>query len=244
MNSKNLEPKQANVKSARKRSHSADWDRFLGRVTPGKTRVEYGLNHAIFRQGEPADAVFYVQSGKVKLAATSEHGKEAIVAVLNSGEFFGEGCLAGQPLRITTATTMMDSALQRIEKSLMVRMLHDQLDVSKFFVEYLLSRNTRFEADLVDQLFNSSEKRLARILLLLAHFGKDSNSEQVFPKISQATLAEMVGTTRSRVSHFMNRFRKHGFVNYTTGGEMTVHSGLLGVVLGSLSKKTRDDLAT
>ena len=182
--------------------------------------------------------MFYLRSGKVKLAATSEQGKEAIVAVLNGGEFFGEGCLAGQPLRMATATAMMDSTLHRIEKPLMMRMLHEQLDVSEFFVEHLLSRNIRYEEDLVDQLFNSSEKRLARILLLLAHFGKESRSEPVLPRINQATLAEMVGTTRSRVSHFMNKFRKHGFVNYNMGGEMTVHSGLLSVVLGSLSKPT------
>jgi len=235
---KDMEPKQAKVKSARKRANPADWDRFLAGVTRGKTAVEYGSNHTIFKQGEPADSVFYVRSGKVKLAATSERGKEAIVAVVNGGEFFGEGCLAGQPLRMATATAMTDSTMHRIEKPLMMRMLHEQLDVSEFFVEHLLSRNVRFEEDLVDQLFNSSEKRLARILLLLAHFGKESRSEPLVPRINQATLAEMVGTTRSRVSHFMNKFRKHGFVNYNMGGEMTVHSGLLSVVLGSLSKPT------
>jgi CRP/FNR family transcriptional regulator, cyclic AMP receptor protein len=183
--------------------------------------------------------VFYIQTGKVKLGATSEQGKEAIVAVLNSGEFFGEGCLAGQPLRMSTATTMVDSALHKIDKSLMMRMLHEQPHVSEFFVKYLLSRNIRYEEDLVDQLFNNSEKRLARILLLLAHFGKESSEEPVLPRISQATLAEMVGTTRSRVSHFMNKFRQHGFVNYNNSGEITVHSGLLGVVLGALSKDAR-----
>ena len=238
MSNKNMEPKQTKVKSARRRGNPADWVRSLEGVTRGKTAVEYGSNHTIFKQGGPADSVFYIRSGKVKLAATSEHGKEAIVAVVNGGEFFGEGCLAGQLLRMSTATAMMDSTLHRIEKPLMMRMLHEQLDVSEFFVEHLLSRNIRYEEDLVDQLFNSSEKRLARILLLLAHFGKDSRSEPVVPRINQATLAEMVGTTRSRVSHFMNKFRKHGFVNYNMGGEMTVHSGLLSVVLGSLSKPT------
>jgi len=240
---RSMEPKQAKVKSARKRAHPADWDRFLAGVTRGKTAVEYGSNHTIFKQGEPADSVFYVRSGKVKLAATSERGKEAIVAVVNGGEFFGEGCLAGQPLRMATATAMTDSTMHRIEKPLMMRMLHEQLDVSEFFVEHLLSRNVRFEEDLVDQLFNSSEKRLARILLLLANFGKESRSEPLVPRINQATLAEMVGTTRSRVSHFMNKFRKHGFVNYNMGGEMTVHSGLLSVVLGSLSKPPTLQLA-
>jgi len=236
---KNLEPKQANVKSARRTSNSSDWDRFLTGVTRGKTSVEYPLNFAIFKQGDPADSVFYLRSGKVKLAATSEHGKEAIVAVLNGGEFFGEGCLAGQPLRMATASAMLDSTLHRIEKPLMVRMLHEDHDIAQFFVEHLLSRNIRYEEDLVDQLFNSSEKRLARILLLLAHFGKESKSEPVLTKINQATLAEMVGITRSRVSHFMKKFQKHGFINYNGGGGMRVHSGLLGVVLGSLSDKTR-----
>jgi CRP/FNR family cyclic AMP-dependent transcriptional regulator len=237
---KNLGPKQTKVKSARKRSNSADWDRFLTGVTRGKTAVEYGLNHAIFKRGEPADSVFYIRDGKVKLAATSKLGKEAIVAVLNGGEFFGEGCLGGQLLRTVTATAMMDSTLHRIEKPLMMRMLHDDLDISEFFAEHLLSRNIRYESDLVDQLFNSSEKRLARILLLLARFGKESRFEPVLPKINQATLADMVSTTRSKISHFMNQFKKHGFVNYNGGGEMTVHSGLLSVVLGSLSDKTRE----
>jgi len=166
----------------------------------------------------------------VKLAVTSKQGKEAIVAILDAGEFFGEGCLAGQQLRVSTATAMADCTLARIEKPLMGRMLHEQHDVSELFVTHLLSRNIRYEEDLVDQLFNSSEKRLARILLLLAHFGKEARAETVLPRINQENLAQMVGTTRSRVSHFMNKFRKLGFVDYNGSG-LTVHSGLLTVVL-------------
>ena len=175
--------------------------------------------------------MFYVRKGKVKLAVTSQQGKEAIVAILGEGEFFGEGCLAGQKLRIATAMAMTDTSLARIEKQLMARMLHEEHDTSELFVTHLLSRNIRFEGDLVDQLFNSSEKRLARILLLLAHFGKESRSETVFPRISQDNLAQMVGTTRSRVSHFMNKFRELGFIDYSDNGGLTVQSGLLSVVL-------------
>ena len=185
----------------------------------------------IFEQGQPADSLFYVRKGKVKLTVISQQGKEAIVAILDAGEFFGEGCLAGQPLRMATAVAMTDCTLDKIEKSLMVRMLHEQHDVSELFVKHLLSRNIRYEADLVDQLFNSSEKRLARILLLLAHFGKESRAEPVLPGISQDSLAQMVGTTRSRVSHFMNKFRKLGFIDYRKARGLTVHSGLLSVVL-------------
>jgi len=192
--------------------------------------MEYGANRKIFRQGEPANSVFYLRQGKVKLAVTSKQGKEAIVAILDAGEFFGEGCLAGQQLRVSTATAMADCTLARIEKPLMARMLHEQHDVSELFVTHLLSRNIRYEEDLVDQLFNSSEKRLARILLLLAHFGKEARAETVLPRINQENLAQMVGTTRSRVSHFMNKFRKLGFVDYNGSG-LTVHSGLLTVVL-------------
>ena len=166
----------------------------------------------------------------MKLAVISAGGKEAIVAILGAGEFFGEGCLAGQALRISTVTAMTDCSLVRIAKPLMARMLHEQHDVSELFVTHLLSRNIRYEEDLVDQLFNSSEKRLARILLLLAHFGKESRSETILPSINQENLAQMVGTTRSRVSHFMNKFRKLGFVDYDGGG-LTVNSGLLSVLL-------------
>jgi len=207
-----------------------DWEAFLAGISHGKTVLECGPNRNIFMQGDPADAVFYVRQGKVKLAVTSQQGKEAIVAVLGAGEFFGEGCLAGAKLRMGTAIAMTDCTLARIEKSLMVRMLHEQHRVAELFVTHLLSRNIRYEEDLVDQLFNSSEKRLARILLLLAHFGKDGRTEPVLPRINQENLAQMVGTTRSRVSHFMNKFKKLGFVNYDGGG-LTVHSGLLSVVL-------------
>jgi CRP/FNR family cyclic AMP-dependent transcriptional regulator len=168
----------------------------------------------------------------VKLTVTSQQGKEAIVAILGSGEFFGEGCLAGQTLRVSTAVAVTDCTLARIEKSRMARMLHEQHEISELFVTHLLSRNIRYEEDLVDQLFNSSEKRLARILLLLAHFGKEGRSESVLPRVNQENLAQMVGTTRSRVSHFMNKFRKLGFVDYDgSSGGLTVHSGLLSVIL-------------
>jgi CRP/FNR family transcriptional regulator, cyclic AMP receptor protein len=212
------------------KSQPVDWETLLAGAFRGKTTVEHGAGRSIFRQGDPADSVFYLRSGKVKLAVTSNEGKEAIVAMLDSGEFFGEGCLAGQPLRMATATAMTDCSLDRIDRSLMARMLHEKHDLSELFVTHLLCRNIRYEEDLVDQLFNSSEKRLARILLLLAHFGKESRSETVLPKISQENLAQMVGTTRSRVSHFMNKFRELGFINYDGDG-LTVHSGLLSVVL-------------
>jgi CRP/FNR family cyclic AMP-dependent transcriptional regulator len=212
------------------KSQPVDWEVVLAGVFRGRTSVEHGADHNIFRQGDPADSLFYLRSGKVKLTVMSSEGKEAIVATLDSGEFFGEGCLAGQPLRMATATAMTDCFLDRIDKSLMARMLHEKHDLSELFVTHLLSRNIRYEEDLVDQLFNSSEKRLARILLLLAHFGKESRSETVLPKISQENLAQMVGTTRSRVSHFMNKFRTLGFIDYDGDG-LTVHSGLLSVVL-------------
>jgi CRP-like cAMP-binding protein len=192
--------------------------------------MECGTNRNIFLQGQPADSLFYLRRGKVKLTVLSQQGKEAIVAILDPGEFFGEGCLAGQQSRMATAVAMADCTLDKIEKSLMARMLHEQHNVSELFIKHLLSRNIRYEADLVDQLFNSSEKRLARILLLLARLGKESRSETVVPKVDQDTLAQMVGTTRSRVSHFMNKFRKLGFIDYDDSG-LTVHSGLLSVVL-------------
>src|SRR5271157_3500654 len=208
-----------------------DWTAFLAGISRGKTVVEYGEGRTIFVQGDVADAVWYLQHGKVKLAVTSQQGKEAIVTVLGDNEFFGEGCLAGQPLRISTAIAVSDCALFRIEKALMVRLLHEQHGISELFVTHLLTRNIRFEGDLVDQLFNSSEKRLARILLLLAHFGKESRTETVHPGINQEHLAQMVGTTRSRVSHFMNKFRTLGFIDYAGSGALTVNSGLLSVVL-------------
>ena len=215
---------------ANSKSQIVDWEAVLTDIFRGKTVMEYGANRDIFRQGQPADSLFYVRRGKVKLTVVSQQGKEAIVAVLGVGEFFGEGCVAGQQLRMATAVAMTDCTLDRIEKSLMTRLLHERHDVSELFVTHLLSRNIRYEADLVDQLFNSSEKRLARILLLLAHFGKESRAEPVLPRISQDDLAQMVGTTRSRVSHFMNKFRGLGFIDYDDEG-LTIHSGLLSVVL-------------
>jgi CRP/FNR family transcriptional regulator, cyclic AMP receptor protein len=208
-----------------------DWEALLAGVTTGKTVVEYGAGRNIFRQGQPADSIFYLSRGKVKLRVTSKDGKEAIVATLDPGEFFGEGCLAGQQLRMATATSVTDCALIRIERLLMTRLLHRQHEISELFVTHLLSRNVRYEADLVDQLFNSSEKRLARLLLLLSHFGKESRAERVLPRVSQEDLAQMVGTTRSRVSYFMNKFRKLGFIDYSDSSGLTVHSSLLSVVL-------------
>jgi CRP-like cAMP-binding protein len=210
---------------------SVDWAAFLGGISGGKTVLEYGANRTIFVQGDPADSVWFLEHGEVKLAVTSQQGKEAIVSVLGDNEFFGEGSLAGQPLRISTASAVTDCTLYRIEKALMVRLLHEQHGISELFITHLLSRNTRFEEDLVDQLFNSSERRLARILLLLAHFGKESRSETVHPGINQEHLAQMVGTTRSRVSHFMNKFRTMGFIDYTGNGALTVNNGLLSVIL-------------
>ena len=218
-------------KQVTKKSQPVDWEPFLAGISQGKTVIEYGANRTIFWQGDPADSVFYLRRGKVKLSVASQQGKEAIVAILGDGEFFGEGCLAGQPLRIATATAITDCTLARIEKALMARTLHEQHDFSELFVTHLLSRNIRYEADLVDQLFNSSEKRLARMLLLLAHFGKESRAELVLPRVNQENLAQMVGTTRSRISHFMNKFRKLGFIDYGDNGGLTVHSGLLSVVL-------------
>ena len=213
-----------------KKEQPVDWEALLNGIFRGKTVIECGEGRNVFRQGQPADSLFYLRRGKVKLTVISPQGKEAIVAILGAGEFFGEGCLAGQPLRMATAVAMTDCTLDKIDKSLMARMLHEHHDISELFVKHLLSRNIRYEADLVDQLFNSSEKRLARILLLLSHFGKESKAEPVIPRVNQDTLAQMVGTTRSRVSHFMNRFREHGFIDYDDGG-LTVHSGLLSVVL-------------
>jgi CRP/FNR family transcriptional regulator, cyclic AMP receptor protein len=214
-----------------KKREPVDWEALFSGITRGKTAVEYGADRRIFDQGQPADSIFYVRKGKVRLSVISQQGKEAIVATLGAGNFLGEGCLAGQSLRMATATTVIDCNLFRIEKQLMQRMLHEKHEISELFVAHLLSRNARFEADLVDQLFNSSEKRLARILLLLAHFGKESRAELVIPTVSQDSLAQMVGTTRSRVSHFMNKFRKLGFVDYSDNDGLTVHSGLLSVVL-------------
>jgi CRP/FNR family transcriptional regulator, cyclic AMP receptor protein len=203
---------------------------FLATIGEGRKFVLFPKKQIIFAQGDTADAVFHIQTGKVRLTVVSNDGKEATIGILGDGEFFGEGSLAGQALRMGSATAMTDCAVLRIDKKAMMEALHREHEVSDMFVAYLLARNIRYEEDLVDQLFNSSEKRLARILLLLAHFGKEGKPETVVPKISQETLAEMVGTTRSRVSFFMNRFRKLGFVHYN-GGDFQVHSSLLSVVL-------------
>lgn len=201
----------------------------LARVSEGRSVAFYRRKQVIFSQGDPADCVFYVQKGRVKLTVVSKQGKEAVVGFVGADMFFGEGCLAGQFLRMSTATATDDATILCLRKKSMVRLLHQDPRFSELFTAYLLSRNIRFEEDLIDQLFNSSEKRLARVLLLLAHFGKEGKQELVIPKISQEVLAGMIGTTRSRVSHFMNKFRKLGFIDYNGG--LLVHSSLLNVVL-------------
>jgi CRP/FNR family transcriptional regulator, cyclic AMP receptor protein len=205
--------------------------KFLATIGEGRKVVSFPKKQTIFAQGDVADAVFFIQEGKVRLTVVSKVGKEATLGMLSEGAFFGEGSLAGQALRMGSATAMTDCELLRIEKKAMMLALHQQHAFSDLFVAYLLARNIRYEEDLVDQLFNSSEKRLARILLLLAHFGKEGAPQAVIPKISQETLAEMIGTTRSRVSFFMNRFRTLGFVDYDGGSGLQVHSSLLNVVL-------------
>jgi CRP/FNR family cyclic AMP-dependent transcriptional regulator len=217
------------VARARKKKQPFNVSFFLGRADGGKTMTSYRKNEKIFSQGDPADAVFYIQEGKVKVCVISEAGKEAVVALHGKGDFFGEGCLTGQPLRLATVVAMTDCSIMRFGKATMVRVLHDEPKFSEMFVSYLLARNARVEEDLVDQLFNSSEKRLARVLLLMANFGKDTKPEPVIPKISQETLAEMIGTTRSRVNLFMNKFRELGFLEYN--GDMKVHGSLLNIVL-------------
>jgi len=202
---------------------------FLTKVGKGKTSLISPKKHTIFSQGDAAEAVFYVQAGKIKLTVVSQQGKEAVVAILERGAFFGESCLAGQVIRTASATAVEDSTIVRIDKDAMIRVLHEEPTFAELFMAYLLAHTIRIEEDLVDQLFNSSEKRLARVLLLLAHFGKEGKPETVITKISQETLAEMIGTTRSRVSFFMNKFRKIGFIDYN--GELRVHSSLLNVVL-------------
>jgi CRP/FNR family cyclic AMP-dependent transcriptional regulator len=213
--------------------HYFDPKAFLARTGAGRAMADYSRNYTLFRQGEPADAIFYIQKGKIKLTVVSKQGKEAVVALLGTGDFFGEGCLAGQPLRMASASTMSECSIMRLEKAAVIRLLHDQPAFSEVLLHHLLSRNIRIEEDLVDQLFNSSEKRLARVLLLLANFGKEGKPEPVIPKISQETLAEIVGTTRSRVSFFMNRFRKLGFIQYngSISSGLEVRSSLLNVIL-------------
>jgi CRP-like cAMP-binding protein len=212
-----------------KRRPSFNPKSFLAKVGEGRSIHAYPDAQIVFSQGDSADAVFYLQNGKVKFTVVSKQGKEAVVAILGANEFFGEGCLAGQKHRIATATTIMETVIVRLEKAAILRVIHEQPAFTELFIAHLLGRTTRVEADLVDQLFNSSEKRLARLLLLLANFGKDDKPEPMIAKISQETLAEMIGTTRSRVSLFMNKFRRLGFIHYNGG--IQVHSSLLNLVL-------------
>jgi CRP-like cAMP-binding protein len=202
---------------------------FLAKVGKGRTIADYAKGQPIFSQGDPAIAVFYIQKGKIKLTVISNNGKEAVIAILGAGDFLGEGCLTTQVVRMATATTISDCSIVRLEKAAMIKVLREEPAFSEMFLAYVLSRNMRIEEDLVDQLFNSSEKRLARVLLLLANFGKETKPEPIIAKISQETLAEMIGTTRSRVSYFMNKFRKMGFIEYNGG--LHVNSSLLNIVL-------------
>ena len=202
---------------------------FLSKVNGGRAISEYRKDKIIFRQGDPSDAVFYIQSGKIKTTVVSEQGKEAVVALLGAGDFFGEGCLTGQPQRLATVSALTECVIVRISKTDITRVIHEEPAFAELFISHLLARNSRVEEDLVDQLFNSSEKRLARTLLLLANFGKEGRPEPIIAKVSQETLAEMIGTTRSRVSFFMNKFRKLGLIDYN--GSIEVHSSLLNVVL-------------
>jgi CRP/FNR family cyclic AMP-dependent transcriptional regulator len=206
-----------------------DGPSFLMSVGPGRTSTAFQSKKFVYRQGDPADAVYYIQAGTIRLTVVSEQGKEGVIAMLGTGEFFGEGCIARQPLQMASASTMVKSTILRIEKAVMLRVLHEQPAMSEMFMAFLLSRCIQIEADLVDQLFNSSERRLARLLLLLANYGKEGKMESVIPPISQEVLAARVGTTRSRISHFMNKFRKLGFIEY--GGGLKVHSSLLNVIV-------------
>jgi CRP/FNR family cyclic AMP-dependent transcriptional regulator len=221
--------------SGNKRSRSGkerasfDPKKFLAKVGDGKTIAEYQKDQVVFAQGAVANAVFYLQKGRVKITVVSEQGKEAVVGIVQMGHFFGEGCLNGHPLRITTATAIGECLITRITKAAMIATMHNEPEFSEVFMAYLLSRNSRIEEDLIDQLFNSSEKRLARLLLLLANFGKEGKTEPVIGRFSQETLSEMIGTTRSRVSFFMNKFRKLGYIDYN--GKLEIHNSLLNVVL-------------
>ena len=212
-----------------KRKKPFKLEEFLSSTDGGRTISTYRKSQILFDQGDAADFVFYIQKGRVKVTVTSEQGKEAVVAILGEHAFVGEDCLTGHPLRLATVTAMTDSVIMRLEKTAVQRVLHEQPEFSERFMSHLLARNAQIQEDLVDQLFNSSEKRLARLLLLMANFGKDGSPEPVITKVSQETLADMIGTTRSRVSHFMNKFRQLGFIEYN--GDMKVHSSLLNVVL-------------
>jgi CRP/FNR family cyclic AMP-dependent transcriptional regulator len=222
-----VEPKEAPVEKPAK--DIFDPKSFLAKVGAGKTVLEFHKNQHIFKQGDVADTVFYLQKGKVKLTVVSEQGKEAVVAILEPDQFFGEGCMNGHALRIATTTAMEDCLITAITKAAMTTAIHDEPQFSELFIAYLLTRNNRIEEDLIDQLFNSSERRLARLLLLLANFGKEGSPQPISPNISQETLAEMIGTTRSRVSYFMNKFRKLGLISYN--GRIEVHNSLLSAVL-------------
>jgi CRP-like cAMP-binding protein len=222
-----VEPKEAPVEKPAK--DMFDPKSFLAKVGAGKTVLEFHKNQHIFKQGDVADTVFYLQKGKVKLTVVSEQGKEAVVAILEPDQFFGEGCMNGHALRIATTTAMEDCLITAITKAAMTTAIHDEPQFSELFIAYLLTRNNRIEEDLIDQLFNSSERRLARLLLLLANFGKEGSPQPISPNISQETLAEMIGTTRSRVSYFMNKFRKLGLISYN--GRIEVHNSLLSAVL-------------
>ena len=212
---------------------------FLAKVGAGKTILELKESQNVFAQGDVADAVFYIQKGKVKVTVLSDQGKEAVVGILGPGQFFGEGCMNGHPLRISTTTAIEDSVITAITKDAMLAALRDEPKFSEMFMAYLLTRNSRIEEDLIDQLFNSSERRLARMLLLLANFGKAGSPQLISPNISQETLAEMIGTTRSRVSHFMNKFRKLGLISYN--GHIEVHNSLLSAVLHEKPQLKEDD---
>jgi CRP/FNR family transcriptional regulator, cyclic AMP receptor protein len=214
---------------AKKSRAKFDPEAFLAKADGGVTISKYRKGQVVFAQGDPADSVFYIREGRIKIAVVSDQGKEAVVAFLKAGDFIGEGCLTGRPRRISTARALQDSVITRVDKATMARILREQPNFSERFTAHLLARMIRVEEDLVDQLFNSSEKRLARALLLLANFGKDGKQEPVIAKVSQETLADMIGTTRSRVSHFMNKFRQLGYVDYN--GNLEVHSSLLDAVL-------------
>jgi CRP/FNR family transcriptional regulator, cyclic AMP receptor protein len=218
---------------------SFDVQFFLGRIGEGKTILEFEKNQNVFEQGDAADTICYIQKGRVKLTVLSDQGKEAVVALLVPGQFFGEGCMIGHKLRIATVTAMEHCVVTAITKSIMLKALHDEPTFSALFTMYLLSRNSRIEEDLIDQLFNSSERRLARLLLLLANFGKQGSPQPINPNISQETLAEMIGTTRSRVSFFMNKFRKLGFISYN--GKIEVHNSLLNAVLHNTPQVERSE---
>ena len=227
-------PNSRKAKESRKRANAPkavkfDATEFVSTIGSGRSIKEYQANKVVFRQRDRAEAVFFILRGKIKLTVESEQGREGVIAILGAGDFFGEGCLAGQPLHMSTATTLTESEIGRIEKSKMIRTLHDQPTLSMMFMTFLLSRNIQFEADLVHQLFNSSERRLARLLLLLANFGKEGKLEPIVPNISQEVLAARVGTTRSRINFFINKFRKLGLIEYNGG--LKVHSALLDVIV-------------